>query len=284
MKVLVTGGAGRLGAMVVSSLVQRGHRVTVFDLPHVNYSHLSQLPHIQISKGDITNLDQVTAACDGVDVALHLAAILPPASEQHPERTRLINATGTECLVEALAATSSAPLILSSSVAVYGRTQGDAHPLTVDHPVMVTDHYSQSKILAEEAVQGSGLHFTVLRISGVYAAVPFEFPTPVQFQATQRVEFVDREDVVTALVAAVEREATGRVLNIAGGMSWRMTGERFVAEVFDAFGVPGTVDYLDHEGYFDWYDTEPSQRLLGYQGTPFTLFKRNLATAFNAIS
>ncbi len=284
MKVLVTGGAGRLGATVVSSLVQGGHRVTVFDLPHVDYRHVLQLPRIQIAKGDITNLDQVTAACDGVDIALHLAAILPPASEQHPERTRLINATGTECLVKALAATSAAPMVLSSSVAVYGQTQGDAPPLTVDHPVMATDHYSQSKILAEQGVQGSNIHFTILRISGVYTAVPFEFPTPVQFQAIQRVEFVDREDVVAALVAAVECEATGRVLNIAGGASWRMTGERFVAEVFDAFGVPGTVDYLDHEGYFDWYDTEASQRLLGYQQTPFPVYKKNLASAFTAIS
>jgi nucleoside-diphosphate-sugar epimerase len=284
MKILITGGAGRLGAMVVASLVQRGHRVTVFDLPHVDYRHVSQLPRVQISKGDITNLDQLTAACDGIDIALHLAAILPPFSERNPKTTLLVNATGTECLVQALADTSAAPLVLSSSVAVYGRTQSENRPVPVDHPVTPTDHYSASKIMAEAAVRGSGVRFTILRISGVYTAVPFEFPTPVQFQATQRVEFVDREDVVAALVAAVEREVKGRVLNIAGGSSWRMTGERFVAEVFDAFGVPGTVDYLANEGYFDWYDTEASQRLLGYQCTPFALFKENLAKAFSAIS
>jgi UDP-glucose 4-epimerase len=284
MKILVTGGAGRLGAMVVASLVQRGHRVTVFDLPHVDYSHVSHLPRVQIAKGDITNLDQLTAACDGIDIALHLAAILPPYSEHNPKTTLRVNAAGTECLVQALADTSAAPLVLSSSVAVYGRTQGDTRPVPPDHPVTPTDHYSASKIMAEAAVRGSGVRFTILRISGVYTAAPFEFPTPVQFQATQRVEFVDRSDVVAALVAAVEREVTGRVLNIAGGSSWRMTGERFVAEVFDAFGVSGTVDYLANEGYFDWYDTEASQRLLGYQCTPFARFKANLAKAFSAIS
>jgi nucleoside-diphosphate-sugar epimerase len=138
--------------------------------------------------------------------------------------------------------------------------------------------------MAEEAVRGSGVRSTILRISGVYTAIPFEFPTPVQFQAKQRVEFVDRDDVVTALVAAVDSEVAGKVLNIAGGTSWRMTGERFVAEVFDAFGVPGTVDYLLDDGYFDWYDTEASQKLLEYQQTPFSLFTENLAKAFGAIS
>ena len=280
MNILVTGGAGRLGSTVVALLVQRGHRVTVFDLPQVNYSHLSHLPRAQISKGDITNLEQLKTVCDGIDIALHLAAILPPYSEQSPEKTLLVNATGTECLVKALELTSSAPLVLSSSVAVYGPTQGEKSPVTTDHPSMPMDHYSKSKIMADG---GSGVRSTILRISGVYTAIPFEFPTPVQFRAKQRVEFVDRDDVVTALVAAVESEVAGNVLNIAGGTSWRMTGERFVAEVFNAFGVPGTVDYLSNDGYFDWYDTEASQKLLDYQLTPFSLFKEKLAKAFGAI-
>lgn len=284
MKILVTGGAGRLGSLVVSSLVQRGHRVTVFDLPQVNYSRVSHLPRVQISKGDITNLEQLKIACDGVDITLHLAAILPPYSERSPERTMLVNATGTECLVKALDLTSSAPLVLSSSVAVYGQTLGEKNPISTDQPLMSTDHYSKSKIMAEEAVRGSGVQSTILRISGVYTAIPFEFPSPVQFRVKQRVEFVDRDDVVTALVAAVESEVTGKVLNIAGGMSWRMTGEHFVDEVFDAFGFPGTVDYQSNDSYFDWYDTEASQRLLGYQLTPFSLFKEKLAKAFSAIS
>jgi nucleoside-diphosphate-sugar epimerase len=284
MKILVTGGAGRLGSTVVSSLVQRGHNVTVFDLPQVNYSRVSHLPRVQISKGDITNLEQLKVACDGVDITLHLAAILPPYSERSPERTLHVNATGTECLVKALELTSSAPLVLSSSVTVYGQTQGEKSPITSDHPLMPTDHYSKSKIMAEEAVRSGGVRSTILRISGVYTAIPFEFPTPVQFQAKQRVEFVERDDVVTALLAAVESEVTGKVLNIAGGTSWRMTGEHFVAEVFDAFGFLGTVDYQSNDGYFDWYDTETSQRLLGYQLTPFSLFKEKLAKAFSAIS
>jgi len=280
VKILVTGGAGKLGAMVVESLVKRGHRVNVFDLPQVNFSRVSNLPGVQLFKGDITNLEQLKATCEDVDVALHLAAILPPQTETNIKKTMLVNTIGTANVVKALELTSSAPLVFSSSVCVYGRTYREKPPIITSHPLVPTDNYSKSKIIAEETMRSSRLKYTILRISGVYAAEPFEFPSPVQFRAEQRVEFIDRDDAAAALVASVEGGAEWKTLNIAGGESWRMTGERFVAEVFIAFGVQGEVNYPSDYGYFDWYDTEDSQQLLGYQMTPFALFKKKLAKVF----
>ncbi len=280
MRVLITGGAGKLGSMVVKSLVKSGHHVNIFDLPYVDYSLVSRVPRVQFFKGDIANLEELRAGCEGVDAALHLAAILPPHSEMDEEKTMLVNAEGTACVVKALESTSSAPIIFSSSVSVYGRTQEEKPPVATSHTLKPTDNYSKSKILAEEVIRGCGLRFTILRISGVYAAVPFEFPSPVQFRAGQRVEFVDRDDVVAALVAAVGIGVEGKTYNIAGGESWRMTGERFVSEVFEAFGLQGEVDYPSEYGYFDWYDTEESQKQLGYQHSPFPIFKKRLARAF----
>ena len=43
MKVLVTGGAGRLGYCVSKQLVEKGHSVRVFDLPQVEWSHVEAL-------------------------------------------------------------------------------------------------------------------------------------------------------------------------------------------------------------------------------------------------
>ena len=280
MKVLVTGGAGRLGAKVVASLVDRGHHVNVFDLPQANYSHVGSLPNVDIFRGDITSLESLKAACEGVDASIHLAAILPPHSERDIERTALVNVTGTAKLVEALELTSSAPLVFSSSVCVYGLTQAEKAPITTSHPLVPSDNYSKSKIMAEEVVRSSGIKSTILRVSAVYAAEPFEFPSPVQFKADQRVEFIDRDDVVTAIVAAVESNVHGSILNIAGGESWRMIGEHFVAGIFDAFGFGGEVNYPSDYGYFDWYDTDDSQRLLNYQRTSFTQFKKKLAKIF----
>lgn len=280
MRILVTGGAGKLGSLVVHTLVNQGHVVHVFDLPHVSYNALTNLPNLQIFKGNILDPQQIQAACDGVDVALHLAAILPPYSEQNPQKTLQVNVDGTKQLTKALLATSQAPLIFSSSVSVYGRTQDETHPITIDHKLHASDTYSRSKIMAEAVVQQSRIKYTVLRISGIYAAVPFEFPSPVQFKADQRVEFIAREDVVAAVAAAIEHPAANHIFNIAGGTSWQMTGSTFVESVFKGFGVPGEVEYPAEYGYFDWYDTKASQHTLHFQNTSFLQFITKLGAIF----
>ena len=195
-----------------------------------------------------------------------------------------INATGTTSLVKALESESSAPLVFSSSVSVYGRTQDEDLPISTKHPLQATDNYSRSKIAAEAAIEEGTVPYTILRVTGVYAAELFEFPSPVQFQADQRVEFIDRDDVILALVAAVDELPKNRILNIAGGESWRMRGKEFAKGVFDALGVEGEVNYPAEAGYFDWYDTEESQRLLSYQRTSFEAYKRKLAKAFESLS
>jgi nucleoside-diphosphate-sugar epimerase len=280
MRILVTGGAGKLGSLVVHTLINHGHTVHVFDLPHVDYSALANLTPITIFKGDILAPQQIQAACDGVDVAIHLAAILPPYSEQNPQKTLQVNVDGTAQLTKALLATSHAPLVFSSSVSVYGRTQNESEPITIDHALQASDTYSESKILAEAVVQQSQLKHTMLRISGIYAAVPFEFPSPVQFKADQRVEFIAREDVVAAVTAAIEHTTTNRIFNIAGGLSWQMTGSTFVDRVFKGFGVPGEVEYPEEYGFFDWYDTEAAQHALQFQNTSFDQYITQLEAIF----
>ena len=282
MRVLVTGGAGRMGSLVVGSLAERGHEVNAFDLPVVSFERIEDLENVRVFKGDLLEPKDVGEACRGVDIAIHLAAILPPFSERDAARTMAINATGTANLVEALEETS-APIVFSSSVSVYGRTQHEKPSISTSHPLQATDNYSRSKIAAEATIKDGSVPYTILRVTGVYAAELFEFPSPVQFQADQRVEYIDRDDVVTALVAAVESPPRNRVLNLAGGESWRMRGREFVKGVFDALGFEGEVNYSPEAGYFDWYDTEESERLLHYQRTSFGAYKAKLAKAFEAL-
>jgi UDP-glucose 4-epimerase len=280
MRILVTGGAGKLGSLIVQALVQHGHQVHVFDLPQVDYSALTNVPNTTIFKGDILDLYQIQAACDGVDVAIHLAAILPPYSEQNPQKTFDVNVHGTKQLTTALTATTHGHLVFSSSVSVYGPTQHEAPPVTIDHPLHASDTYAESKIQAENVVHHSRLSHTILRISGIYAAVPFEFPSPVQFTADQRVEFIAREDVVTAILGAIDPHARTHVFNIAGGATWQMTGTAFVNGVYAGFGVPGEAEYPTEYGYFDWYDTEASQQILNYQNTSFQHYVTQLSEIF----
>ncbi len=92
--------------------------------------------------------------------------------------------------------------------------------------------------------------------------------------AGQRIEFIHRDDAVAALCAAVSaEEAGGRVFNIAGGSSWRTTGREYVRDYFDLLEAPiEEAGFQEQPGWCDWYDTAESERILGYQKTPYRAY------------
>ena len=93
--VLITGGAGSVGRILAARLRQEGRPVRVFDLPMMNYAGLEGVDGIEVIKGDITDADTVRHAVDGVAAVIHLAAILPPASERDRAKTFAANVDGT---------------------------------------------------------------------------------------------------------------------------------------------------------------------------------------------
>ncbi len=89
--------------------------------------------------------------------------------------------------------------------------------------------------------------------------------------ADQRIEFVHRDDVVSALCASVDAErARGRTFHVAGGTTWRMTGRAYVKDYYDLLGVPlEEACFQETPGWCDWYDTDDSQAILHYQNTTY---------------
>ena len=72
MRALVTGAGGFLGQYIAEQLIQRGDRVRAFS--RGRYPELEALG-AECVGGDIRNADQVEAACQGMDVVFHTAAI-----------------------------------------------------------------------------------------------------------------------------------------------------------------------------------------------------------------
>lgn len=280
--ILITGGAGSVGREVATSLVSRGHRVQIFDLPTCDFGPLARLPQVSILTGDVRDRERLRQAAAGVDAAIHLAALLPPASERDREATWAINVQGTANLIAALEGESpNAHLIFSSSVCVYGDTSAAPPPVRVSSPTRALDLYAESKIEAERLVMAGSLPYTMLRISGISVPAFLEPPQVWPFQADQRIEFVCRSDVVAALAACVEiEEAWGKVWNIAGGLTWQMLGREYVARFSEVMGLPAEeANYRERPGYFDWYDTAVPQAVLGYQQTSFQRFLELLEEA-----
>jgi nucleoside-diphosphate-sugar epimerase len=280
--VLITGAAGSLGRELAHRLSRSGHRVRALDLPQCDFTPLVGLPGVETQKGDVADLDGLRRAVEGIDAVVHLAALLPPASERDRDVTMAVNAGGTENLVRALELESpNARLVLSSSVCVYGETAADDAPIRTSHPLCALDHYAESKIAAEAVVLGAGLLTTILRISGISVAAFLEPPAVWPFTREQRIEFVCRDDVVAALSACVDAPgARGKVFHVAGGPTWQMMGGEYVTRFSEVMGIESQeATYRIHPGYFDWYDTVESQAILKYQRTSHAHFLELLGRA-----
>ena len=271
--VLITGGAGSVGRQLVEMFAEAGRAVRVFDLPMMDFSGLEGRDGIDIVKGDITDADGVRAAVDGVDAVLHLAAILPPNSERDRELTFRVNVGGTQNIIDAKEQVNpNARLVFTSSISTYGDTSADEPPVRVGHSQSAIDIYADSKIEGEKLILESSLNNTVsLRIAGISVPAFLEPPTPWPFMEDQRVEMVHRDDVADALFASASApEAGGKIFNIGGGPTWQLHGRDYVRDFYEVMGAPVELaTYRETPGWMDWYDTEESQRILGYQNRSY---------------
>jgi nucleoside-diphosphate-sugar epimerase len=273
--VLITGGAGSVGRILVSRLRQDERAVRVFDLPSMNYAGLEGVQGIEVIKGDITSVDTVRRAVDGVEAVIHLAAILPPASERDRAKAFAVNVDGTTHIVRALESLApQAMLVFSSSISTYGDTAQEPPPVRVSHVQRAIDVYAESKIVGEQVLRDSQATWVILRIAGIAVPAFQEPPAVWPFMPDQRVELVHRDDVVTAIHHATTTPAArGKIFNIAGGATWQMTGREYVGRLYDLLGVPpDEATFRTSPGWVDWYDTQESQQLLSYQNTPYGTF------------
>ena len=269
MRFLVTGGAGRLGSEVVRLGAERGHEIVAFDLPQARWENVSEIPGVEAFKGDVTDAENVGDACRGVNGVIHLAAILPPASEAKRKLTMKVNVEGTRTITESLRRSRGKPIVFASSVSTYGITAQEEPPIGEGHPLRVHNNYSESKIESERLIRDSGIPHTVLRIAPIAVADIVELPKTIPYRADQRVEFIFVVDAACAALSVLEEPSSrGKTYNIAGGPTWQMTGAEYIEGFYGALGVEVESIFSDEYTAADWYDTKRGG-FLGYQRTTF---------------
>ena len=272
---MITGGAGSVGRQLAGMFLAEGRPVRIFDLPFMDFSGLEDEPNVEIVKGDITDKESVYEALRNVGGILHLAALLPPASERDRDKTFAVNVEGTRNIVEALKSHGSkATLVFTSSISTYGDTSKESDPIKITQPQTAIDIYAESKIAGEKVLIGSGVNFVILRIASIAVPAFLEPPEPWPFTSDQRVEMVHRDDVADAIKSSVgTAEAVGNVFNIAGGSTWRLAGKDYVEDFFDFMGAPVEMAvYREEPGWNDWYDTVESQKILNYQNRSYDFY------------
>ncbi|MEM4325878.1 MAG: SDR family oxidoreductase [Candidatus Pacearchaeota archaeon] len=121
-KVLVTGGAGYLGSVLVTCLIQEGYSVKVYDKFLFGKQSLERVKdRIEIIQGDIRNFNK--EILDDVSYIIHLAAFSnDPMAYYDKEANRQINVGGTKILAEAAAQKENIKIFLySSSASIYDK-------------------------------------------------------------------------------------------------------------------------------------------------------------------
>jgi UDP-glucose 4-epimerase len=149
MKVLVTGGAGYIGAHTVRELLARGHEVAVLDtLEHGNkQSLLNAVPLVQGDTADGELLDKVFTEYKP-DAVMHFAAYKAPGeSMSDPAKYFRNNVSGTLSLLEAMLRHDCRYIVFSSSCSIFGTPKN--LPVTEDAPFGPESVYGETKLMVE---------------------------------------------------------------------------------------------------------------------------------------
>ena len=120
-KILITGGAGYVGAVLTPYLLNKGHKITVIDLMIYGKEVLSKNPNLRVIKGDVRDANLLEKELPNHEVVIHLACISnDPSFELNPKLGRSINLDAFTPLVEIAKKNLVKRFIYASTSSVYG--------------------------------------------------------------------------------------------------------------------------------------------------------------------
>jgi len=249
MDVLVTGGAGFIGANLCGALRAAkgiGRVVALDDLSTGKRENLRGIDAVELVVGSILEPKDLRAAMSGIDSVVHLAARPSvPRSLEDPVATHHANATGTLAVLECARLGTRPHVVVASSSSVYGANT--ALPKREDAVTLPMSPYGASKLAAESyalaharSFEMDVLAFRFFNVFGqlqsadhAYAAVIPAFisaalrsePLLVHGDGCQTRDFTYVGSVAAVLTDAVRRRVTSPVaVNLAFGTRTSVLG------------------------------------------------------------
>jgi len=177
--VLVTGGAGYVGAEVVSALLGAGREVRILDsLLHGQEELAKQLEGkgAELIVGDVRDDEKRRAAVDGASAIVHLAAIVgDPACARDPELAGEVNVESTRKLIADAETAGVGHFIFASTCSNYGRMADPEVAIDEEAPLAPVSLYAEQKVEIEKMLlsrNGATPAATCLRFATVYGVAP----------------------------------------------------------------------------------------------------------------
>ena len=175
-KVLVTGGAGYIGAHVAAELLKEGYSVRIYDDFSNGLHKRVDGKFRDIVEGDILDREKLIQAMHGVDAVIHLAAKKAvEESVKNPLKYYQNNVGGTLNLLAAMSLKGVKKIVFSSSAAVYSPNDKDAVEET--DPTEPLSPYGATKLLSEQLISSVGAaeqisHISLRYFNVVGSAIP----------------------------------------------------------------------------------------------------------------
>lgn len=223
MRVLVTGAAGFLGAILTKHLLQDGFEVTTFD--KAEHAIDGARPVI----GDLLDIEGVTSALSGHDAICHVGAIGDVyLAGENPQLAAQVNVVGSANVAEA-AQKNEARVVYASTWEVYGPPRTDpideTHPCDPDHPYSITKLAGERLLLSADEL--SDVPTVALRLGTAYGpglrpnSVFRIFidrarsgqPITIQGDGSQFRQFTHADDIARAFALACRSDLRGEVFN-----------------------------------------------------------------------
>lgn len=267
MKILLTGGAGYVGAKLALALKEKGHEVEIYDKPK-----------------DILNPVDLRIAIQGKDIVYHLAALAEiKYTDAHPNETYSVNIEGTNNVAK-ICAEYGVLLNFISTCCIYG------NPLEVpsveDHLINPSDSYAMTKAAGEYLVKmwglSKGLKYNIIRFDTVYGpSIEKQMRADMCIQiflnaalegddikitgdGKQSRNFIHIDDLVRGLVLITEKGIVGETINLAGNEKISVND---IARYAQEFGARDAI-YIENRKD-DFFDQDVSiakaERLLGWK-------------------
>lgn len=265
-RVLVTGADGFIGSHLVERLVADGANVRAFCLYNsqgswgwLDGASAQVKTALDVRLGDIRDPGFVAECVAGVDVVLHLAALIAiPYSYRAPESFVATNVQGTLNVLEAARRHRTARVIVTSTSEVYGTP--DQLPIRETHPLNAQSPYAATKVAADQLAlsyhRSFELPVVVLRPFNTYgprqstrAVLPTILAQLLRGAATIKLGRVDTRRDLTYVADTVDGFVRAATVSGIEGQTIQLGTHRSpsIRDVFEAacrgLGVTATIEH-----------------------------------------
>ena len=171
-RVFLTGATGGMGFIGLNELLKDTDKQDLMILAQDTERDRKKLDGYENRKGltirwgDLTDYDDVYKCVKDADIILHVAALVSPTADYHPELAMKVNYGAMKNLIRAIKEQNRMDSVKLVSIGTIAETGDRMPPIPIKPSVF--DYYAVSKIAAERLLIESGLkYWASLRQTGI---------------------------------------------------------------------------------------------------------------------